>query len=148
LLAFSLGHTDWERLMARSAALMVTAILLGAICGFADHALAQQQFAAMTTDSQAHTYFGWGSTREKANAAALRTCRRVSKTCAVPPGSTGRLDDIFALMCCANPRFACAVYPAETREKARELVTGVFVNAHFSKCATKGYYLARTGNRL
>ena len=51
-------------------------------------------------------------------------------------------------MCCTNPRFACAVYPATTREKAHEKVVGIFVNAHFSECAIKGYYSARTGKRL
>ena len=50
------------------------------------------------------------------------------------------------MMCCTNPRFACAVYPATTREKAHEKVTGIFVDAHFSECAIKGYYSARTGN--
>ena len=135
-------------IMKRSAALMLAAILAGAIAGVADPALAQQRYAAVTPDGSAHVYFGWGSTRAEADAAALRVCRRVSKTCAVPPGSTPDLNDIFALMCCTNPRFGCAVFPASTRRKAREKVTGTFVNAHFSNCALKGYYSARTGKRL
>jgi hypothetical protein len=140
--------------MRRLAALLVFAILAG---GLVDRASAQQaqkaqkakeHWAALTPDSNARAYFGWGTTREKANAAALRKCRRVSKTCAVPAGTTPDLNDVFAMMCCTNPRFACAVYPATTRKQAHEKVTGLFVNAHFGNCAIKGYYLARTGKRL
>ena len=140
--------------MRRMAALAVFAILAAVVGGLADDARAQQaqkkseHWAALTPDSNAHAYFGWGTTREKANAAALRTCRRVSRGCAVPPGSTPNLNDIFALMCCTNPRLACAVYPAAAKEMAHEKVTGLFIDAHFSNCAVKGYYSARTGKRL
>ena len=134
--------------MRWSAALMVAAILAGAMGGVADQASAQQRYAAVTPDSNGRAYFGWSSTRKKANAASLRACRRVSKSCASSPGSTDDMKDIFALMCCTNPRLGCAVYPATTREKAREKVTGTFINAHFSNCAVKGYYSARTGKRL
>jgi hypothetical protein len=134
--------------MGRSAALMIVAILTGITCGLADRALAQERYAAVTPDGSGRVYFGWGSTREKANAASLRVCRRVSKSCANTPGSTDDMKDIFALMCCTNPRFACAVFPASTRRKARESVTGTFVKAHFSNCAVKGYYSARTGKQL
>jgi hypothetical protein len=134
--------------MRRSAALMIAAILVGAVCGVANHALAQERYAAVTPDGNGRVYFGWGSTREKANVAALRVCRRISKSCASTPGSTDDMNDVFALMCCTNPRFACAVFPANTRQKAHELVTGTFVKAHYSNCAVKGYYSARTGKRL
>jgi hypothetical protein len=134
--------------MTRFAAMILAAVLAGIVFGCPDRALAQERWAAMTPDSNAHAYFGWGSTRAEADAAALRVCRRVSKTCAVPPGSTPDLKDIFAMMCCTNPRFACAVYPAATREEAHQKVTGVFVNAHYSNCAIKGYFSARTGARL
>jgi hypothetical protein len=140
--------------MRRLAALMIFAIVAAAVGGLAGQASAQpaqkkiERWAALTPDSKARAYFGWGTTREKANAAALRSCRRVSKTCAVPPGSTPDMNDVFAMMCCTNPRFACAVYPATTREKAHEKITGLFVDAHFGNCAIKGYFSARTGKRL
>ena len=134
--------------MGRSAALMLMAILAGLTCGLGDRASAQERYASVTPDSNARVYFSWGSTRKKANAASLRVCRRVSRSCAISPGSTDDMKDIFALMCCTNPRFACAVFPAGTRQKARKLVTGTFVKAHFSNCAVRGYYSARTGKRL
>jgi hypothetical protein len=128
--------------------LLIAAILAATVSALADHASAQERWSALDPDSNARAYFGWGNTKDEANSAALKACRRVSKTCAEPPGSTPDLNNTFAMMCCTNPRFACAVFPETTREEAHKKVTGLFVNAHFSNCAIKGYYSARTGKRM
>lgn len=136
------------RTMGRSKALMLAAILVATVGAFANHALARERWSAADPDNEGRVHFGWGSSKARASAAALRTCRRVSRTCATKPGSISHLDNVWALMCCTNPRFGCATGAGPTRAKAHETVNRVFVNAHYSNCVVKGYYSARTGKRF
>ena len=89
------------------------AVLLGLAAG-SRPAPAQQRWAAVDPNSESSSPVVWGASEDEARQRAVEACKRVSKTCANGPASTQDLKEVFAVMCCTQPRVGCAASAAAT----------------------------------
>jgi hypothetical protein len=109
---------------------------------------AQERWAALASNDEASASVVWGDSREDASKRAVAACRKISKLCADVPATTPNPDDIFTVMCCNNPRHACAVGVDSTNEASLAMVQKVFDDAGFSACKVVKHMSARTGGRI
>ena len=83
--------------------------LLGAgMSAWSQPAPAQQRWAAIDPNSEGSSPVVWGATEDEARQRAVEACKRLSKTCANGPASTNDMKEVFAVMCCTQPRPGCA----------------------------------------
>ena len=97
----------------------VAAAALAAMIGAAGHAIAQQKrWAAIDPNSEVSSPVVWGTTEDEARQRAIDACKRLSKTCANGPAVTDDLKEVFAVVCCEQPRTGCAASAAANRRDA------------------------------
>jgi hypothetical protein len=115
--------------------------------GAADPAAAQRRWAALDPNSETSSSVAWGGTEEEARQRAIDACKRVSKTCAFGPAVTDDLKDVFAVVCCADPRLGCATAAAANRREAMRTVQQTLADAGYSNCSVRHYISAATGRK-
>jgi hypothetical protein len=108
----------------------------------------ERRWAAIDPNSDASSPVAWGSSEAQAQKRAIEACSQVSKTCASAPALTDQAKDIFAVMCCTQPRSGCAVGVAATRQDALKSVQKTFDDAGYSNCKLRHYISAGTGKKL
>ena len=89
----------------------------------------------------------WGATEDEARQRAVEACKRLSKTCANGPASTHDMQEVFAVMCCTQPRVGCAASAAANRREALKNVQEMFADAGYKDCSVQHYMSAATGKR-
>ena len=89
----------------------------------------------------------WGASEEEARQRAIDACKRVSKTCAGGPAVTDDMREVFAVMCCAQPRMGCAASAATNRRDAAKGAQQMFADTGYSDCSVRHYIQAGTGKR-
>ena len=109
--------------------------------------LAQQRWAAVDPNSESSSPVVWGATEDEARQRAVEACKRVSKTCANGPASTQDMKEVFAVMCCTQPRVGCAASAAANRREALKNVREMFADAGYRDCSARHYMSAATGRR-
>ncbi|KAB2910418.1 MAG: hypothetical protein F9K29_24985 [Hyphomicrobiaceae bacterium] len=129
--------------------LLILGLMLAGMCiGLTPgSALAQQRWAAIDPNSEVSSSVVWADTEDKAREAAMASCKRVSKSCAGGPASTNTMSDIFAVMCCTQPRLGCAIYAGSDRQDALNGVKKIFADANYSNCTLRHYLSAGTGRK-
>lgn len=125
----------------RLGAAVVTLLLLCA------QAVAQERWAAIVPNQENNATVVWATSKEQAKKLAVLACKQVSQTCAETPASTNGMDHIFAVMCCTDPKSACAAGVGANRDKALKEVKGVLSDAGYAKCSLKSYFKAGTGEK-
>lgn len=130
------------RLIMRLAA---TAVPMFAVFGGA--ALAQDRWAAIVPNQENSGTVVWATTKEQAKKLALLACKEASQTCAETPASTNGMDHVFAVMCCTDPKSACAAGVGANRDKALKEVKSLLSDAGYSQCSLKSYFKAGTGEK-
>ena len=103
--------------------------------------------AALDANGEGSAPVMWGATEEEARQRAVEACKKVSKTCADGPASTHDLNEVFAIVCCTEPRRGCAVSAAANRRDAVKNVQAMFADAGYKDCSVQHYMSAATGNR-
>ncbi len=131
------------RLLTRLAATTVPLVAL-LCCG---QAIAQERWAAIVPNQESNETVVWATTKEQAKKLAVLACKQVSQTCAETPATTNGMDHVFAIMCCANPKSACAAGVGANRDKALKEVKSVLSDAGYAKCSLKSYFKAGTGEK-
>jgi hypothetical protein len=131
------------RLLKRLAATAVPLLAL-LFCG---QAAAQERWAAIVPNQENNETVVWATTKEQAKKLAVLACKQVSQTCADTPASTNGMDHVFAIMCCKDPKSACAVGVGATRDTALKEVKGVLSEAGYDKCSLRSYFKAGTGEK-
>jgi hypothetical protein len=131
------------RLLKRLAALTVPLLTL-LYCG---QATAQERWAAIVPNQDNNETVVWATTKEQAKKLAVLACKQVSQSCAETPASTNGMDHVFAVMCCTDPKSACAAGVGATRDKALKEVKSVLSDAGYSKCSLRSYFKAGTGEK-
>jgi hypothetical protein len=112
-------------------------------------ALAQEKrWAAIDPNGEGSFAVAWGSTEAQARQHAIEACQRASRTCANEPAVTEVMSDVFALMCCTQPRAACAAGVAAARQEALKRVQTTLSEAGYAKCVLRHYISAKTGKKL
>ena len=134
-------HKSWR---SRLTALLVLAAGTGA---FSQPTPAQQRWAAVDPNSEGSSPVVWGATEDEARQRAVEACKRVSKTCANGPASTQDMKEVFAVMCCTQPRVGCAASAAVSRRDALKNVQEMFAGAGYKDCSPRHYMSAATGKR-
>lgn len=107
----------------------------------------QKRWAGLDPNSETSSPVVWGATEDEARQRAVDACRRVSKTCANGPAVTDDMREVFAVMCCAEPRAGCAVSAGSNRREATKAVQQMFSDTGYSKCAVRHYISAGTGKK-
>jgi hypothetical protein len=107
----------------------------------------ERRWAAIDPNGEASSPVAWGGSEEQARQRAIEACKRVSKTCANGPASTDDMKDVFAVMCCREPKLGCAVSPAASRPDASQAVQKTLAGAGFSNCSLRYYLSAATGRK-
>ncbi len=130
------------RLLTRLAAAAVPLLLI--LCG---QAAAQDRWAAIVPNQESNETVVWATTKEQAKKLAVLACKQVSQTCADTPASTNGMDHVFAVMCCKDPKSACAAGVGANRDKALKEVKSVLSDAGYAKCSLKSYFKAGTGEK-
>lgn len=102
-------------------------------------------FASISPNEELSSPVYWADTKEAAKEGAVRSCEKISKSCAAKPAWTDQRGDVFALMCCKKPKFGCAIGVGSTAEQARQFVRNTFSDAGYTKCDLRKYVSARTG---
>jgi hypothetical protein len=120
------------------------ALLLALACG---QAVAQERWAAIVPNQENNATVVWATTKEQAKKLAVLACKQVSQTCAETPASTNGMDHVFAVMCCTDPKSACAAGVGANRDIALKEVKDVLTDAGYSKCSLKSYFKAGTGEK-
>ena len=110
-------------------------------------AQAQQRWAAVDPNSESSSPVVWGASEDEARQRAVEACKRLSKTCANGPASTQDLKEVFAVMCCTQPRVGCAASAAANRREALKTVQEMFADAGYKDCSVQHYMSAATGKR-
>jgi len=124
------------------------AALIGLVGARFDPVAAQQRrWAALDPNSEASSPVAWGATEDEARQRAVEACKKVSKTCANGPASTRDLNEVFAIVCCMQPRRGCAVSAAANRREAAQNVHEMFADAGYKGCSVQHYMSAATGKR-
>jgi hypothetical protein len=127
---------------------VVAAVALTALIGVAAHAVAQQKrWAAIDPNHETSSPVVWGATEEEASRRAIEACKRLSKTCANGPAVTDDMGEVFAVMCCAQPRIGCAASAAANRRDAAKGAQQMFTDAGYSDCSVRHFISAGTGKR-
>jgi predicted RNase H-like HicB family nuclease len=122
-------------------------VLAAAMSTWSHAALAQQRWAAIDPNSEGSSPVAWGATEEEARQRAVEACKRVSKTCASGPASTNDMKEVFAVMCCTQPRPGCAASAAASRRDALKNVQEMFADAGYKDCSARHYMSAATGKK-
>jgi hypothetical protein len=126
----------------------VLLVLAAGMSAWSQSAPAQQQrWAAIDPNSEGSSPVVWGATEDEARQRAVEACKRLSKTCANGPASTSDLKEVFAIMCCTQPRPGCAVSAAASRRDALKNVQEMFADAGYKDCSARHYMSAATGKR-
>lgn len=114
------------------------------------HAPAAQskRWAATDPNGEGSAVIAWGDSKDEAHRRAIDVCKRASKTCAAGPASTDTLSDVFAVMCCTQPRTGCAVGVGADRRKAADSVKNTLSGAGYTSCSLRHYISASSGKRL
>ena len=107
----------------------------------------QQRWAAVDPNSEGTSPVVWGATEEEARQRAQEACKRLSKTCANGPASTDDLGDVFAIVCCTQPRAGCAVSAGPNRRQALKTVQAMFAEAGYKDCSLRHYMSAASGKK-
>jgi hypothetical protein len=107
----------------------------------------QQRWAAIDPNNESSAPVVWGASEEEARQRAVEACKRISKTCASGPASTQNLKEVFAVMCCTQPRVGCAASAASNRREAQKNVQEMFADAGYKDCSLQHYMSAATGKR-
>ena len=63
-----------------------------------------KRWAAIDPNSEVSSPVVWGATENEARQRAIEACKRLSKTCANGPAVTDDLKEVFAIVCCEQPR--------------------------------------------
>jgi hypothetical protein len=108
---------------------------------------AQQRWAAIDPNSEGSSPVVWGPSEDEARQRAVEACKRVSKTCANGPASTNDMKEVFAVICCTQPRPGCAASAAASRRDALKNVQEMFADAGYKDCSARHYMSAATGKR-
>src|SRR5215831_6265442 len=113
------------------------------------HSVAAQQrrWAGLDPNGEGSSPVAWGATEEEARQRAVEACKKVSKTCANGPASTHDLNEVFAIVCCTEPRRGCAASAAANRREAVKNVQEMFADAGYKDCSVQHYMSAATGKR-
>jgi hypothetical protein len=122
-------------------------MLLTVMNGWSNSVPAQQRWAAVDPNSETTSPVVWGATEDEARQRAVEACKRVSKTCANGPASTSDMREVFALMCCTQPRTGCAASAGTSRREALKTVQAMFADAGYKECAVRHYMSAGSGKR-
>ena len=123
---------------------VTTVPLLALLCG---DAVAQDRWAAIVPNQENNATVVWATTKEQAKKLALLACKEVSQSCAETPATTNGMDHVFAVMCCSDPKSACAAGVGANRDKALKEVKSVLSDAGYSQCSLKSYFKAGTGEK-
>jgi hypothetical protein len=115
---------------------------------FTSPPLAAQEWAGLAPNGEGTAPVVRAPNRDQARDRAVAACRRVSQTCTDQPALTQDLSDIFALVCCNRPRWACVAAPRRQRDAAVAEAQRVLDQHGFSQCKTQAFLSARTGDRL
>ena len=107
----------------------------------------QRRWAALDPNSETSSPVAWGSTEEEARQRAIEACQRLSKTCAKGPAVTDDLKEVFAIVCCEQPRTGCAASAAANRRDAAKNAQRMFADAGYSNCAVRHYLQAGSGKK-
>ena len=107
----------------------------------------QQRWAALDPNNESSSPVVWAASEDEARQRAVEACKRVSKTCANGPASTQDLKEVFAVMCCKQPRVGCATSAAANRREALKNVQEMFADAGYKDCSVQHYMSAATGRR-
>jgi hypothetical protein len=105
----------------------------------------QQRWAALDPNSESSSPVVWGANEDEARQRAVEACKRLSKTCANGPASTQDMKEVFAVMCCTQPRVGCAASAAANRREALKNVQEMFADAGYKDCSVQHYMSAGTG---
>ena len=125
--------------------LLAATVLLAMLCG---HANAQERrWAAIAPNLENSSTVVWATTKDQAKKLALLACKQVSQTCAETPASTDGMDQMFAIMCCEDPKSGCAAAVGPDKDGALKEVKKLFSDGGFSQCNLKGYFKAGTGEK-
>jgi uncharacterized metal-binding protein len=133
------------RLAAASAALLT--VLCGQALILCGQALAQERWAAIAPNQENSSEVVWATTKDQAKKLAVLACKQASSTCAETPASTNGMDHVFAVMCCTDPKAACAAGVGASRDTALKEVKVVLLDGGYSKCELKSYFKAGTGEK-
>jgi hypothetical protein len=106
-----------------------------------------KRWAAIDPNREANSPVAWGANEEEARQRAVEACKRVSKTCANGPASTDDMREVFALMCCAAPKPACAAGAGPGRREAVRGVREMLTESGYSDCSVRHYLSAGTGKK-
>jgi hypothetical protein len=109
--------------------------------------LAQQRWAALDPNSEGSATVAWGATEDEARRRATEACKRASKTCANGPASTSDMREVFAVVCCTEPKPGCAAAAAASRREAQRNVQEKLAGAGYSACSVRHYMSAATGKK-
>lgn len=127
---------------------LVPVVLLAvALLGMTGPSVGQQRWAAIDPNSEGSSPVVWGANEDEARQRAVAACKRVSRTCANGPASTSDMRELFALMCCMQPKLACAVSAAGTRREAAKGAQQMLAGAGYEDCSVRHYMSAGTGKR-
>ena len=91
--------------------------------------------------------WSWGATEDEARQRAIEACKRLSKTCANGPAVTDDLKEVFAVVCCEQPRTGCAASAAANRRDAAKNAQQMFADAGYANCSVRHYIQAGTGKK-
>jgi len=122
-------------------------VLAAGMSAWSQPAPAQQRWAAIDPNSEGSSTVAWGPTEDEARQRAVEACKRVSKTCANGPASTQDMKEVFAVMCCTQPRVGCAASAAGNRRDALKNVQEMFAEAGYRECSVRHYMSAATGRK-
>ena len=123
-----------------AAALIAGSFLFGTVA-------AQDRWAAIAPNQENTANVVWATSKDEAKKLAVLACKQASSTCAETPASTNAMDNMFAVMCCDDPRSACAAGVGSDRASALKAVKTIFSDGNFSKCTLKNYFKAGTGEK-
>lgn len=126
-------------------AVVFVAALLGLSAG-----ASAQQFAAVDTHATGTGPVVWGSELGETIARAVAACRRVSKTCSGNATWTNSIQvmEVFAYLCCTQPRLACTIGSASTKQSAANRALGGLSPQGYTACTVRHYLSAKTGKRM
>ena len=127
---------------------MLLAAVSGASLLLSQASAQQKRWAAIDPNHEASSPVVWADSEVQVRQRAIEACKRSSKTCASEPALTEEMDDVFAVMCCTQPRQGCAASVAATRQNALKVVQKIFADAGYSGCSLRHYISAGTGKKM
>jgi hypothetical protein len=106
-----------------------------------------KRWAAIDPNSEVSSPVVWGATENEARQRAIEACKRLSKTCANGPAVTDDLKEVFAIVCCEQPRTGCAASAGANRRDAAKTAQQMFADAGYGNCSVRHYIQAGTGKK-